>query len=230
MARTRPTDRLDELVRTATETFLRNGGPDRTQMVDVARALGVAKGTLYLYVEGKEALLDLVLQHADQSLPVAPPHLPVPNPPPGGFEARVEARIRSQGSFPQLDRALAAKHLDAAAISRPLAEVYDVLVRNRTAIRLINLAARARPELAALWFEGARGPLLAGLRALIQRGADQGVLTAPPNTEAAARVVVETCMWFAVHRSWDPSPDGVPDAQIRATVLHMLARGVGLPT
>jgi AcrR family transcriptional regulator len=34
-------------------------------MADVAEALGVAKGTLYLCVESKEALFDAVLRYAD---------------------------------------------------------------------------------------------------------------------------------------------------------------------
>ena len=64
MARSIPDDRLARLVECATQVFITQGYR-RTQMADVAKALGVAKGTLYLYVESKEALFDLVVRSAD---------------------------------------------------------------------------------------------------------------------------------------------------------------------
>jgi len=59
-----PTDRIERLIECATEVFI-DQGYRRTQMSDVASALGVAKGTLYLYVDSKEALFDLVARYAD---------------------------------------------------------------------------------------------------------------------------------------------------------------------
>ena len=53
-----PSTRLRELVRCATAVFIEQGYKG-AQMEDVARALGVAKGTPYVYVESKEALFDL---------------------------------------------------------------------------------------------------------------------------------------------------------------------------
>ena len=38
-------------------------GYDRSQVADVAKVMGVAPGTIYLYVEGKEALFDLTIRH-----------------------------------------------------------------------------------------------------------------------------------------------------------------------
>jgi AcrR family transcriptional regulator len=50
MARSIPAGRVEQLVDCATSVFI-DRGYRRTQMADVADALGVAKGTLYLYVE-----------------------------------------------------------------------------------------------------------------------------------------------------------------------------------
>ena len=69
MARPIPPERFDQLVRTAAEVFIRNGYR-RTQMADVAEALGIAKGTVYLYVESKEALFDVVARHVDDEKPI----------------------------------------------------------------------------------------------------------------------------------------------------------------
>ena len=49
MARHIPEDRIDGLIRAATEVFIARGYR-LTQMADVAEAVGVAKGTLYGYV------------------------------------------------------------------------------------------------------------------------------------------------------------------------------------
>ena len=65
MPRRIPPDRFQEMIAAATGVFIAQGYR-RTQMVDVAQAMGVAKGTVYLYVESKEALFDAVVRYADQ--------------------------------------------------------------------------------------------------------------------------------------------------------------------
>ena len=64
MVRTIPAGRLKQLIDAATQVFIAEGYR-RTQMEDVAAALGVAKGTLYGYVESKAALFDGALRYAD---------------------------------------------------------------------------------------------------------------------------------------------------------------------
>lgn len=107
MPRKRPADRFQNLIETATRVFIEAGGYDRTQIEDVARALGVAKGTVYLYVESKEALFDLCLRHADAEVVDEPEVLPVPTPPEGATFAFVRERVGARGRFPALERALA---------------------------------------------------------------------------------------------------------------------------
>ena len=59
MAR-RPETQLSDLIEAAIEVFIAKGYR-RTHMADVARAAGVSQGTLYNYVESKEALFYLIL-------------------------------------------------------------------------------------------------------------------------------------------------------------------------
>src|SRR5438093_4646249 len=75
MARRFPDDRFERLIDCAADVFI-DRGYRRTQMADVAAALGVARGTLYLYVESKEALFDLVARYADADRPTACPSSP----------------------------------------------------------------------------------------------------------------------------------------------------------
>src|SRR5262249_5222342 len=102
-----PSDRIERLVDCATEVFISQGYA-RTQMSDVADALGVAKGTLYLAVESKEALFDLVLRYADVPRPFADqPDLPVRTPRRGTTVAFVRERLAQAQMPPTLTAALA---------------------------------------------------------------------------------------------------------------------------
>ena len=82
MVRRVPEQRIKDLLAAATVVFIERGYR-RAQMADVARELGVAKGTLYLYVEGKAALFDAALRYAAGEIddPDALT-LPIPTPPP----------------------------------------------------------------------------------------------------------------------------------------------------
>ena len=93
-----PPDRFPDLIQAATRVFLAQGYR-RTQMADVAAAMDVAKGTLYLYVESKEALFGAVLRLADAPLPLAPPSpLPLKTPSPGETLREVEKRVSEEAS------------------------------------------------------------------------------------------------------------------------------------
>src|SRR5215470_3552082 len=106
MARMIPDDRLARLVDCATRVFIAQGYR-RTQMADVAAALGVAKGTLYLYVESKDALFDLVLRCADAEHPATHlPLLPLPHPQPGATLHYVRERLAANQTLPALAGAL----------------------------------------------------------------------------------------------------------------------------
>ncbi len=102
-----PERRFDDLIDGATDVFI-ECGYRRTQMADVAEAVGVAQGTLCAYVESKEALFALCLRFADHSGPVERPEvLPVPTPPTGSLEVQVKQRMADE-SVPQvLSEALA---------------------------------------------------------------------------------------------------------------------------
>ncbi|MGH7856851.1 MAG: TetR/AcrR family transcriptional regulator, partial [Candidatus Binatia bacterium] len=91
MPRTAPPDRFSRLLECATRVFIAQGYR-RTQMDDVAREMGVAKGTLYLYVESKEALFDAVVRHLVDPRE-APPQRPVRSPKPGATLEIIRERM-----------------------------------------------------------------------------------------------------------------------------------------
>src|SRR5689334_18047573 len=163
MPRRVPEDRLERLVDCAARVFIEQGY-ERTQMADVAAALGVAKGTLYLYVESKEALFDLVARYADAPRPFgSTPPLPVRTPKPGATVKYVREQL-AQGQVPSaLAKALSRERVPdvRAELEGIVRELYETLASNRRGIKLLDRSARDYPELAALWFEGARSGLIA---------------------------------------------------------------------
>src|SRR5215470_11464974 len=138
MARRTPEDRLEQLVECATRIFIEQGYA-RTQMADVAAALGVAKGTIYLYVESKEALFDLVARYADAARPFEKkPPLPVRTPRPGTTVKYVRERLAGSQIPHTLTTALARQRVGdvRAELDAIVRELYDTLARNRCGIKL----------------------------------------------------------------------------------------------
>jgi AcrR family transcriptional regulator len=220
--RTIPDRRLRDLVQAATDVFIAQGYR-RTQMADVAAAMGLAKGTLYLYVESKEALFDLVVRSADRDGPIEPPpKLPVLTPKPGTTLEHVARALSERAAFPALQDALARRR--AADVRRELEgilrEIYETLARNRTGLKIVDRCASDHPDLAALWFRRGRELLLA---LLVQYLSHRKKHVRPfPDAAVAARIVLETLVFWAVHRHWDPAPQQVDARVAEDTVVQVL--------
>src|SRR5437660_7422083 len=110
-------------------------------MADVARAASVSQGTLYNYVESKEALFYLIL---DRGFSDAPPparsELPIRTPPMDAIVRRLSERMACEFRLPTLDRAIAARTVaDARAeLEAVLREYYEVMARTRRGADLIE--------------------------------------------------------------------------------------------
>jgi AcrR family transcriptional regulator len=224
MPRAIPQHRFQDLVHAATAVFLEQGYR-RTQVADVAARMGVAKGSLYTYVESKEALFDYVLRHADRPGPIElPAQLPVPTPAPEATLELVQERLAEEGDLPALDAALARTRVAdvAAELEAILGELYDALAGHRTAIKLLDRCAPDYPELAKLWYRAGREGALALLTPYLEDRARRRRLRRFEDSGLTARIVLETLVFWAVHRHWDPSPQTFDEATARRTVLAFL--------
>lgn len=224
MARTVPDDRLARLVECATQVFIEQGYR-RTQMADVAKALGVAKGTLYLYVESKDALFDLVIRCADRDGPFEkPPALPTRTPKPGATLKYVRERLAKNQVPAALTAALGRSRVrdPRAELEEIVRELYDALAHNRRGIKLLDRAALDYPELAALWFQGARGGLVGLLGQYLEDRSRRKLLRPVPDAAVAARLLIETVVFWAVHRHWDPHPQRVDESVAEETVVRFI--------
>ncbi|WP_438035607.1 TetR/AcrR family transcriptional regulator [Sorangium sp. So ce204] len=227
MARTIPPDRFRQLVDVATDTFVARGYR-MTQMADVASAIGVAKGTVYGYVESKEALFDLALRFADGPLAPDPAALPWRTPGQGATVAYIRERLVSESSELVLLQALGRPCPgDAAAEFADIArDLYRRLARNRRSLKLVDRCALDHPELAAAWFNEGRWAQHAALAHYLERRIAEGALRPVTNVSIAARFVLETIAFWAVHRHWDPSPQPLVEEEVEATINELVFHGL----
>ena len=228
MPRSIPKERFHDLVEAATTVFLEQGYR-RTQMADVAARMGVAKGTVYLYVVSKEALFDEVLRHADRSEPVELPGvLPVPTPAPGATLEMVRKRVAEEAALPVLAAALARRRVTDARdeLEGILRELYALLSLHRTGIKLLDRCSEDHPELAAVWFGTGREGALELLRRYLVDRIRRRRLAPVEDPAATARIVLETVVFWAVHRHWDPSPQTLDEELAERAVVGLLSRAL----
>ena len=224
MVRAIPDDRFEALLDAATAVFLEQGYR-RTQVADVAARMGLAKGSVYTYVESKQALFDCVLRHADRSDRIdLPEMLPVRTPSPNATLQMLEKRLSEEAALPALTAALSrARVVDVRTeLETVLGGLYDSLARHRTAIKLVDRCAADYPELAKVWYRAGREGALSLLARYLDVRARRGRLRRFEDNAVAARIVLETLVFWAVHRHWDPSPQAVDEDSARRTVLSFL--------
>lgn len=200
MSRPRPHDRFARLVDAALTVFA-DRGLAKTRMSDIATELGVSAGTLYNYVEGKDALFLLLLEYGlDDAPPTEPSSYPVATPSKDQLWKRLEERLLTYYQRqPCLARALDQPRADdaPAELREILGELYDLGSSRSRWINLLERSAADVPQIADLFLVKFRRSIVDRLeRYLIQRMEHEQlrVVTEP---RVAARYVLEVITTFA---------------------------------
>ncbi len=228
MPRAIPKERFHDLIEAATAVFLEQGYR-RTQMADVAARMGVAKGTVYLYVESKEALFHAVVRYADRTERIElPDQLPVPTPAPGATLQEVSKRIAENAHLPALAEALARRRVTGirSEVEGIVRELYALLSRQRVGITLLDRCAADYPELAAIWYATGRDGAVELLRRYLADRIRRGLFAPVEDPALSARMLLETAVLWAVHRHRDPSPQRVSEPVVEAAVVNFIARAL----
>jgi AcrR family transcriptional regulator len=224
-----PEDRLEDLIGAAAAVFSRRGYR-RTQMAEVARELGVSPGNLYNYVEGKDALFYLVLRRGFGERPgEQPPELPVTGASVTVTANWVARRLDFVSDFPELEAAFARTEPSdpCGEVEAVVGELYDVLVRVRVGVDVLERSIEDLPQLARI-FAGVRRELFARYeRYLRQRAAEGTVRVEHP--QAVAHLLVELCSWAVRRRPHDPEAAQISDAVARQTVCRFTTNALLAP-
>jgi hypothetical protein len=113
-----------------------------------------------------------------------------------------------------------------AEIAIVVRDLYSRMSRNRKGIKLIDRCAIDQPELADAWFGAGRWAQHAALVSYLDQRIMAGLLRRVSNSAVAARIVLETIAFWAVHRHWDPSPQDVDEHAIQDAVVDMVLHGL----
>jgi AcrR family transcriptional regulator len=221
-----PQDRLEDLVQAGAAVFARRGYR-RTQMADVAGAMGVSPGNLYNYVEGKDALFYLVLRRVLGERPGDHPlELPVTGASVPVTSEWMANRLDFVSDFPELEAAFARRRppSQGAEVEAIVAELYDVLARMRLGVDMLERSVEDLPEL-ALVFGGVRRELFARYERYLRQREKAGTLRVE-DPEAVAHLIVELCSWAARRRPNDLQAGAISDAAARRAVCRLVANAL----
>ena len=225
--RVRPKSWLSDLLEAATKVFIAKGYR-QTQMSDIAREMGVSQGTLYNYVESKEALFMLACEHCFSDRPIIPPaEPPVRSPSFVTMLRKVREQMLSVRVV-SLENALRSrKPRDARAeLETILREFYFVMERHRRGFDLIERSTGDVPALAkTMYVEGRRGAVGMFSNYLVER-IKSGYFAPVPDPATAARYIIETVTWFARHRHNTPDSEMISDAAALETTIHFLTNAL----
>lgn len=222
--RTKDPQFLERLLESAAKVFAQKGLA-KSRMSDIAQDMGVATGSLYNYVENKEALFFFLIDRGTDDSPIRlPAELPLPAPSPKAIEIRLKEQIAKHFALPELDRAL--KRRKVASVQRELVgilnELYERTAATRRVASAIERSAVDLPGMFALYFLDIRRTTLQKFSRYVQSRMKRGEFRLFQEPEIAARLMVETVIFAARHRHLDPDLPAWQEETIRKTTIEFL--------
>jgi AcrR family transcriptional regulator len=231
MSRRTPPDRVRNVASAACQVFIEKGYR-RTLMSDVGAQLELSHALLYRYVESKEALFELAVLYAVDREAAAKIEVPVPTPPRGHTLGLLKKWGKENAGFPVLASALAQRQPKDITdeLLGIIDERYLFMERNHQLLALIERSALDLPELHAFYFTKGRRSQVGQLASYLERRIRSGDLNPVSDVEVAARFIVETIAWFAMHRKGDLDSAMIADEQAHQTVRELLLAAFVAPT
>jgi AcrR family transcriptional regulator len=197
----------------------------RAQMTDIAAEMGVSPGNLYNYVQSKDALVSLVLRRAlDGELPDAG-SLPIAAAPLGETIAWLDRRLDWTSDFPVLEAAMGRQRPRdlAGEVGDVAVELYDVLVRVRPVVAVLERSSGDVPELGAI-LQRVRGELFERMERYLELR--RRSLRPLPDLAVAARLIIEATVYMARRRAADPNAPAATEPVVRESVRALAAHAL----
>jgi AcrR family transcriptional regulator len=222
---------LARILDAATMTFIK-GGYRNARIEVVAERADVSVGTIYRYAENKDALFELVLRYAFGEPTALDVELPYRAQSASTAVEKILDRLDAATDFPRLFAAIEVESPPdvGAELEGLIRELYGWQFRYWKALKLIERCAREWPELSMMFYDGYRKALFAAGERYMAMRMRAGLLTTMPDPGVAARLVSETCAFFAMHRHTAPrsemDDDVAEETVVRAMCNALLPGGV----
>ena len=210
--------RFEEIVH-AGALVLAHWGLHRTKIQDVAKKANVAAGTVYLYADSKESLFDLALRYGmGQDLePLLKGGLPY-----SATRRETFEWVSQVGKLNKLLPDFEEPQLFQLPLETLFGNLFDFLSEHKYAIRIVERSAHEWEELAALFFEQIRDPVV---RRIGKRIAFETPELSPDEIEALARLVGGSIAFSAVHRFFEGGPPDTTEKSVyRKVVVESIVR------
>lgn len=221
--------RLRELVEAGLGVFCRQGY-ERAQVADVAKVMGVAVGTIYLYVEGKEALFDLVIRHTVAEDPewLDDIEIPVPAPAAGSTVEFLREVFGRKGQWPLLEAGLKSRKAPdiRAELDGIVREQYRLMTRHRRGLVLLMRSALEFPGLSEVFVLGLRQRLLEGLARYLASRIAVGQVRPLADVAATAAVLTQTIAWANLQRPFDPGLNSLSEQTVEDATVDLIVSGL----
>jgi AcrR family transcriptional regulator len=214
---------MADIAEGARRTFA-DKGYKRTQVADVARAVGVSPAALYRHGESKDALF----HHAFVESVVGLGDY-VATPAAGATVELIGTRLRAAKLLQGAKQALEHPSDDPIEdLRRIISDHFRAVVANWQLLALVEASAADRPDIAERYFRMGRRTGTSDLARFVAARVADGSFRPVSDPELFALQIREACAWFGWHRRGDPDADLDDDAAL-ASLLEVFVRAVELP-
>ena len=188
--------KFESIITAAAEVFA-FWGLSRTKIQEVAKAANVAPGTVYLYADSKDSLFDLALKFGMGGSFEAFNKLPLP------YSTTKSQTVKWLSELATVEKLLP-DFLEPQLLHLPLdkllGNLFDFLSSHRYAVRIVERSAHEWQDLAFLFFEQIRDPVIGCICRRIQFENPQ---LSNDECIAIARLVGGAVAFASVHRFFE---------------------------
>ena len=206
--------KLKQIYLSASKFFIHKGYR-QTQMIDIAKDVGMAAGSFYNYFTGKKAMFDFTIrcsfddQYLDEEVVFPIEEI-----------NHDDVNVYFQGIIHQdIEQPLKEENL---AFEKLIGVVYDFISKYWRGIRILERNEVDWPALALFYYEE-RKQVFKMIDDYLKTGIEKGEIRQIDNIEYHTRLIIETVAWWGMHRRYDRMHNDIDNNVAKAMVVDVLS-------